>query len=215
VNLKDGDWRGLSYLVKKIEICTLDLTKSEAELFANMEGNNCRRAIRGAIKKGVVIEETNDLSFVDEYFAQHQAVMARKSLKPLYSLNFIRQMITHFLPTGNLLLLRAKNPDGVCIATHIDLVFNKVAVYWGGAGWPDYFRLHSSELIYWHSMMKVKSMGAEVLNLGPLVKKFKTKFGASTMPIFRLMKAKDPILNILVYFVLSIYIRVRNWIRKD
>jgi hypothetical protein len=209
-NLKEDDWKGLSYRVSKIRMFALDLTKSEEELFANMK-HACRCNIRGAIKKGVVIEETTDPGFVDEYYAQYQEVMARKSVLPCYGLDFVRRMIEQLLPTGNLLLLRAKNPEGICISTHIDLVYNKVAVGWGAASWQQYRALYPNELIYWNVMRKAKAMGAEVLHLGAEVRHFKEKFGAYETSIVRLMKARNPLVYIPLYIGLSILPRLRLW----
>ncbi len=210
-NLQGGEWQGLSYQMRKFENFAIDLTKSEAELFANMKGNNCRRAIRNAIKNGVVIEEATDLDFAVEYYAQYQEVMQRQSLAPLYGVDFVREMIDHLLPTGNLLLLRARNSEGVCIATHIDLVFNKVAIYWGGASWKKYQNLHPNELIYWYCMKRVKSMGAEVLHLADTKKQFKQKFGAYEVQGFRLMKARNSLIYFPLFIALSANERMRLW----
>ena len=211
-NLEGDELKGLSYNVRKTINYALDLTKTEAELFANMKGNNCRRAIRGAEKKGVVIEETADPGFADEYFAQHQELLVRKSSPPDFRLDFVRQMITRLLPTGNLLLLRARNPEGDCIATHIDLVFNKVAVYWGGASWQQYFNLHPNELIYWYAIKRAKAMGAEMLRLGSTLKQFKEKFGAYETHGFVLRQAKNPIYYFLAILFTSFTVRMRDWI---
>jgi len=211
-NVKAEDLNGLSYHVRKITNYALDLDKSETELFAGMKGKSCRRSIHRAIKKGVVIEETADPGFADEYFAQLQEINARKSLPHYYGLNFVRQMIIHLLPTGNLLLLRARNSEGVSIATHIDLVFNKVAVGWGAASWQKYRDLNPNELLEWYGMKKMKAMGAGILQLGDTVKEYKEKFGAYETPAFRLMKARNSLLYVLVFVTTSLQLRIRNLI---
>lgn len=131
-NIKESDLAKLPYHVRGFNHYKLDLTKSEEELSSNFENKYVRRAIRRAEKKGVVIEESTDPGFADEYFAQYQEVMRRQKLRPIYGLDFVRKMIECLLPTGNLLLLRAKNGEGKCIATLIDFVFNKTAIGWGG-----------------------------------------------------------------------------------
>ena len=50
-NLKETELKGLPYHVRNINNYALDLTKSEAELFANMKGNSSRTSIRRTIKK--------------------------------------------------------------------------------------------------------------------------------------------------------------------
>ena len=214
-SLTRDEWKGLPYRVEQLQWFFLDLTKSEEELFANMKDKSCRRSIRRAGKKGVVIEETTDPVFANEFYAQFQDVMAKQSLVATFSLDFVRQMIEQLLPTGNMLLLRARNPEGVCIATKILLVFNKVAVGWGGASWRQYQGLNPNELISWYSMKKLKSMGVEVLHLGEGAEQFKRKLGSCETQVFRLMKPKYPVLNIPIYIAtLFRNPRMRNWVLK-
>jgi hypothetical protein len=212
-NLKEGEWKGLTYHVRKRKNYALDLKKSETELFSNLDNHSCRHQIRRAIKRGVVIEEATDPGFVDEYYAQYQDVMAKRSLAPDYGLDFVRQMIAHLLPTGNLLLLRARNSEGTCIATSIDLVFNKVAVGWGGASFQRYQYLNPNELIYWNEMKRVKGLGAELLRLGSTAKQFKKKFGAYETYTFLLMRAKNPLLYYPLRVAISINERINDRVR--
>lgn len=214
LNLKGDEWTGLSYHVREFCYYSLDLTKSEEELLGNMENRYARRAIRRAIKKGVVIEEATDPGFADEYYRQYQEVMANQSLVPLYSLDYVRQMIEHLLPTGDLLLLRARNSEGVCIATSINLIFNKVAVAWGAASWRRYVNLNPNELIYWYGMKRVKSMGVEVFHLADAKRHWKIKLGCYEMNVFRLLKAKHPLLYIPIFIGISVDERMRSIIRK-
>jgi hypothetical protein len=215
INLRKVDLKGLPYRVEQLQWFSLDLTKSEEELFANMDNKSGRRTIKRAIRRGVVIEEATDPAFADEYYAQYQEVLARKNLVPTYSLEFVRQMISQLLPTGNLLLLRARNSEGVCIATDISVVFNKVAVGWGGASWKQYQILSPNELINWYAMKKLKSIGVEVLHMGGEAEEFKKKLGCYKAEIFRLMKPKNPFLNIPLKIASSLRNpRVRNWVLK-
>ncbi len=212
--LEEVELKDLSYNARKITNFVLDLTKSEAELFASMQNRFVRRSIRRAVKKGVVVEESSGPGFAEEYYAQYQEVNARKSLAPYYGSDFVRQMIEHLGPTGNLLLLRARNSEGVCIATHITLVYDKVAVAWGAASFQRYFNLNPNELIYWDAIKRVKAMGVEVFQLGDGVKQFKEKLGAQETQVFRLMKARNSFLYIPIFIAVSIYERVRRWRRR-
>jgi CelD/BcsL family acetyltransferase involved in cellulose biosynthesis len=123
-------------------------------------------------------------------------------------------MITRLLPAGNLLLLRARNSQGVCIATYIDLIYNKVAVAWGAASFQRFFNLHPNELILWYGMKKLKAKGIEVLQLGDGVKDFKQKMGAHETHTFRLMQARNPLLYYPVFALISLSERVRLIMRK-
>src|SRR6266496_5835926 len=88
-----------------------DLRKSEEEIFKSMDCA-CRRCIRKAEKSGVMIEEAHDLTFADEYYEQLKDVFARQGLVPTYKLGRVRALVKYLEPTGRLLLLRARDPQG-------------------------------------------------------------------------------------------------------
>jgi hypothetical protein len=95
-----------------------DLRKSEDELFNGMD-SACRRCVRKAEKSGVTIEEAHDLAFADEYYEQLKDVFAKQKLVPTYPVERVRSLVKHLEPTGRVLLLRARDPEGKCIATGI------------------------------------------------------------------------------------------------
>ena len=103
-----------------------DLTRSEEELFGGMD-SACRRCIRKAEKCGVTIEEAHDFAFADEYYEQLKDVFAKQGKMPTYGVERVRSLLTHLLPTGRLLAVRAFNPDGRCIATSLYPGMNDVA----------------------------------------------------------------------------------------
>jgi lipid II:glycine glycyltransferase (peptidoglycan interpeptide bridge formation enzyme) len=212
--LRNGETAGLSYKVEHLPWFALDLTPSEDALFANMKDTG-RRGIRKAIKSGVSIEEASDIGFADEYYAQYQEVMSNKSLSPTYELEIVQKIIEHIYPTSSLLLLRARNPDGLCIATALFLVFNKLAIFWGGASWNQYQSLHPNDLIIWYAMKILKSKGAHVLHLGGEAEQFKIKFGSTDAQLLRLRKAKNLLLDGLLDIATSSKsIRYRNWLLR-
>ena len=213
-NLNPSDWEGLSYRVEHLHYYGIDLSKSEEDLFDKMESSG-RRAIRKSIKNGIVIEEASDIGFADEYYAQYEDVLAKQGLTPTYSLNSIRKLIEYTLPTGNLLLLRARSPEGVCIATGIFLALNKTAAVWGVASWRQYQHLRPNEPIAWYGMRELKTKGIKVLNYGGKSEHFKEKLGASELQLYRLMKTKYKLLGSFLYLVMSPKNEVyKNWVLK-
>ena len=66
-NFDDGEAAG--FKTEYYASYRTDLTRSEEELFGNME-SACRRCIRKAEKSGLRIEEAHDLAFADEYYEQ-------------------------------------------------------------------------------------------------------------------------------------------------
>jgi hypothetical protein len=201
-NLSESDWEGSAYKLDYLQYYGIDLTKSEDDLFNNMDstGRNC---IRKSIKNGVVIEEVSSVNFADEYYEQYKDVLAKRSLSPVYSLNSVRKLIEYTLPTGNLLLLRAKSPEGISIATGIFLMLNKTAVFWGAASWRQYQHLRPNEPIAWHGMKAMKARGAHVLHFGGKCEHYKEKLGAMELPLYRLMKTKTSLLGAFLYPAMS------------
>lgn len=184
----------LHYRVDRLSWPALDLTPAEDELFAKMKGS-CRTAIRKSIAAGIAIEQASDPAFAEEYYAQYSEVLENKSYVPTYDLNRLENMIRHMLPTGNLLLLRARNSEGICLATGIFLALDKIAVYWGGASWSEYRSLRPNEPLFWHAIRAMKARGVETLYLGETSEQFKEKFGTYYASICRLRKASNPLLD--------------------
>jgi hypothetical protein len=142
-----------------------DLTKSEEELFNGMD-SACRRCVRKAEKSGVVIEEAHDPDFAGEYYDQLKDVFAKQGLVPTYDLNRVRALVKHMEPTGRVLLVRARDAQGKCIASGIFPGFNKIAEFWGNASYQSSQILRPNEAIHWYVMRYWKRRGAQVYDWG-------------------------------------------------
>ncbi len=154
----------------------LDLRPDEAAIFANME-KDCRNFIRKGEKSGVVIEEAaGDESFVADYCAQLADVFAKQSLVPTYTAARVRALIKHLGPTGDLLLLRARGPEGDCVATGLFPAFKTHMYFWGGASWRKHQHLRPNELLIWTAMRHWKARGALTFDMMGR-RDYKKKFG--------------------------------------
>jgi hypothetical protein len=142
-----------------------DLTQTEEKLFSNMEGA-CRRCIRKAEKSGVTIEEAHDAAFADEYYEQLKDVFAKQGLVPTYPVERVRALVKNLEPTGRILLVRARDPEGKCIATGIFPGYNKIAEFWGNASPRSSQHLRPNEAIHWYAMRYWKQRGMEVYDWG-------------------------------------------------
>src|SRR5438552_16743091 len=142
-----------------------DLRNSELEIFNGMD-SACRRCIRKAEKSGVTIEEAHDLAFADEYYEQLTDVCAKQGLVSTYDVERVRTLIKNLEPTGRLLLVRARDPEGKCIATGIFPGFNKIAEFWGNASFRSSQILRPNEFIQWYVMRYWKRRGIEVYDWG-------------------------------------------------
>ena len=131
-NFAVEDGQKLGFQCEAYESYRTDLTRSEEEIFNAMD-SACRRCIRKAEKSGVAIEEAHDAGFADEYYEQLKDVFAKQNLVPTYSVERVRALVKNLEPTGRVLLLRARDAQGNCIATGIFPGFNKIAEFWGNA----------------------------------------------------------------------------------
>lgn len=143
----------------------IDLSISEDDIFANMKGS-CRTSIRKAEKSGVSIEIADDNQFSSEYHTQLTEVFAKRGLKPTYSIDRVGLLRKHLGPTGHLLLVRARNAEGVCIATGIYPAFRDRMYFWGGASLGKYQILQPNELVQWFAMRYWKDRGAKACDMG-------------------------------------------------
>jgi len=173
----------------------VDLEPPEDAIFGRMT-SACRRAIRKSEKVGVVVEEAAGEGFADEYYAQLEEVFAKQSLSPTYDASRVRELIDTIHPTGRLLLLRARSPDGQGIATGIFPALNKTAYFWGGASWREHQIMRPNEAIFWYAMRYWKARGAQVLDMGG-GGEYKRKYGPTelSVPFFR--KSRVPALGLL------------------
>jgi hypothetical protein len=153
-----GDAEGLSLGHRGVQGFEVDLAPAEEDLFARMT-SACRRCIRKAQREGVLIEEAGDASFADDYYTQLQDVFAKQSLVPTYPKQRIYALIEHLRPTGMLLLLRARDPSGRCIATGIFPAMNTHMYFFGGASWREGQILRPNEALQWHAMRYWKQRG--------------------------------------------------------
>ena len=142
-----------------------DLARSEEDLFKGME-SACRRCIRKAEKSGVTVEEAGDLAFADEYYEQLKDVFAKQGKLPTYPVERVRVLMKHMLPTGRLLALRARDPEGRCIATGLYPGMNDMAFFWGNASWRSGQQWRPNEYLHWYALRYWKARGATRFDWG-------------------------------------------------
>jgi CelD/BcsL family acetyltransferase involved in cellulose biosynthesis len=175
------DVHGLGFAYSAKTIFEVDLRKREEDIFAGMT-SACRRCIRKAEKVGVTIEESEDLAFADDYYAQLRDVFAKQALVPTYDKERVVELIRHVLPTGRLLLLRARDGDGRCIATGIFPALNGRMYFWGGASWRSHQILRPNEALMWQAMRHWKARGVEWCDLGGGAE-YKRKYGPGEVTV--------------------------------
>lgn len=136
-----------------------DLTLPEDELFSRMK-SACRRCIRKAEKEGVVIEEASAEGFADEFYEQLIDVFAKQGLTPTYKIDRVEKLIKHVHPSGDLLLVRAREPEsGQSIATGIFSGSNQISYFWGNASLRSHQIYRPNEALHWFILRYWKNRG--------------------------------------------------------
>ena len=187
------DGKSLGFTEEYYASYRTDLTRSEEEIFNGME-SACRRCIRKAEKSGITIEESHDLGFADEYYEQLKDVFAKQGLVPTYGVERVRALVRHLEPTGRILLLRARDPDGHCIATGIFPGFNKFSEFWGNASFRDGQALRPNEAIHWYAMRYWKRRGVEIHDWGG-EGKYKEKYGCIPHKVLWFTKSRYKLIS--------------------
>ena len=159
------DGEGLGFTAEYYGSYRTDLTRSEDDIFNGMD-SACRRCIRKAEKSGLKIEEAHDAAFADEYYEQLKDVFAKQGLVPTYTVERVRSLVKHVEPSGHVLLLRARDPEGRCIASGIFPGFNQIAEFWGNASFRQYQGFRPNEAIHWYAMRYWKKRGVAIYDWG-------------------------------------------------
>jgi hypothetical protein len=170
-----------------------DLSRSEDRLWSDMDGA-CRRCIRKAQKSGVTIEEAHDDGFADDYYPQLVDVFRKQGLVPTYGVDRVRALIGCLKRSDQVLLLRARDPEGRCIATGIYPGMNRVAQFWGNASFRSGQSLRPNEALNWFAQCWWKKRGAEIFDWGG-GGTYKAKYGCTPVQTPRFTASKYPILT--------------------
>ena len=192
ISIEEG--QRLGYAHRVINGYMSDLTKSEDDIFKGME-SSCRRAIRKSVKSGVTIEEGRQEGFAEEHYRLLLHVFAKQGLKPSYGVDRVQRLIDHGFDDGHLLLLRAHEPGGQCIATGIYPGFGGYSFFWGNGSDPAFLGLRPNEALHWHAMRFWKSRGATQHDWGGSGA-YKAKYGGMPFVAPALWKSRHGIIRL-------------------
>jgi CelD/BcsL family acetyltransferase involved in cellulose biosynthesis len=209
-NLSFDDVKDLGFEQRRFTGFEVDLTKSEDELWKTMT-SACRRCIRRAHDRGVIIEEAHDMEFADEYHAQLQEVFRKRSLIPPYGVDRVRELVRSLSDSGQLLLLRARDPMGRGIATGIFPASHDTMYFWGGASWKDSLLYRPNEAIQWYAMKYWRARGIRRYDMGG-GGQYKKKFGGCEIAIPWIRKSKYPGVASLRRLVKYAFERRQKWL---
>ena len=144
---------------KLTEGWVLDISGTEETVFKRMNSDR-RRCVKKAQDRGLVVEAASDEGFADDYYAQLVDVFKRQGLAPTYPIERVRLLIRHLLPSGQLLLVRVRDPEtGACIGTGIYPAFNGTMFFWGGAAFRSQLHHHPNESMHWFAIRYWRDKG--------------------------------------------------------
>ncbi len=194
-HLTEEEIAGLGFDCTRDDTMEVDLTGDDEAVMSRMT-SACRRAIRKAAKTGVCVEEVSGEEFAPEYYDQLLEVFGRQGLRPSYGVDRVRELVRCVGPTGRLLTVRARSPEGEPIATGIFPAMNGTAYFWGGASRADGQIHRPNEAIFWYAMRYWRDRGIAVMDLGG-GGDYKRKYGPRefTVPFFR--RSRVPALGAL------------------
>jgi hypothetical protein len=185
-----GDAAALGLRHRSVPGFELDLTRTEEALLAAMTPA-CRRCVRKAEREGVTVEVATDPGFAADYYAQLEEVFARQGLTPTYPRSRVEALLRHVLPGGRLLLLRARNAAGDCIATGIFPAANGLMYFWGGASRTAERGVRPNEAIQWYAMRYWQARGARRYDMGG-GGEYKRKYGGAEITVPWVRRSRYP-----------------------
>ncbi len=150
---------GSDYSVETGSTFIVDLAASETEILGRMR-RSTRKYIHQAGRRGLTADVVTALGFATEYHEQLTDVFARQGLAPTYGVERVRQLIEALQPTGQILLLCVRGPDGVNLASGVSVGRNRTAVAWGAGFFRANAGFHPNELLHWEAMRYWRARGA-------------------------------------------------------
>jgi CelD/BcsL family acetyltransferase involved in cellulose biosynthesis len=191
--LSAADLEGLGLRWAAAPTAVIDLSPAEDALFAAMS-SACRRNIRKADKSAVVIEEVNgdDPVFAEEFYDQLRDVFAKQNLVPTYSIERVRALIRNLAPAGRILLLRARDGQGRCIATAVLPWYHRTMYFWGGASYRQHQHVRPNEALIWYALRWAKRHGVTEFDfVGG--NSYKAKYGTTEVPVPWARRSRSPL----------------------
>ena len=210
LDVNDGLQLGFSYRISGGYLS--DLTKTEDQIWAEMT-SACRRAIRKSDKSGVVVESGKPEGFAETYYEHLVHVFAKQGLSPSYGPDRMQHLIDSYYDTGDLLLLRAFEPGGECIATGIYPGFRHNSFFWGNGSHPNHLSLRPNEALHWFAMRYWKSRGSQCHEWGG-GGSYKAKYGGVPITVPSFWKSRYGLIGVARDVAEKVYYFPRNLKRR-
>lgn len=186
--MASGDVTASPFRAERLQSAIVDLSGSEDDVLAQMS-KSTRYYARRAARNGLVMEEAAGPGFADEYYEQLVDVFRSKGLVPTYDVQRVRQLIDALAPSGQLLLVRVRAPDGSKVGTNISLGRNGRAVLWGAAFYRSFAKLNPVEPLQYESIRLWQARGALLYDMAG-DSPSKSRFSKTVKPLYRLRHSR-------------------------
>lgn len=165
--------------------------RSDDDLLATMTSSG-RRDVRRALRNGIEVvhvDPTDPIEvkpFLLEHRRQLEAAFAKRGLRPTYPASRTAALVRHLGPTGHLLLLEARTPEGAPAATGIFVGLPGSTVeFWAGASDRRLQHLLPNEALMWEAIRRWRDRGAATFDFGG-GGEYKRKYGGARVEVVRL-----------------------------
>jgi hypothetical protein len=192
-HLAGEDLARSGYVVEPGWTFVADLTPPEEAILGNMQ-SRARTYVQRAARGGLRVEAETEPGFAAEYHDQLTDVFASQGIAPTYPEQRVRTLIDVLQPTGQLLLLRVRAPDGRSIASAVVVGRNETAVLWGSAFYRSDRALHPNEILHWEVMRRWKARGALRYDMGG-AGDYKRRYGAVRTPTAHAYRSRYAVLR--------------------
>jgi lipid II:glycine glycyltransferase (peptidoglycan interpeptide bridge formation enzyme) len=192
--------------VQPKQTLVLDLTKSEAELLADMK-QKTRYNLHLAEKKGIEIKESNDL---DAFWTIMKATKDRDNFR-LHAKMHYAKLLNHDKKFIKLFIAYDQDKPIACALVNFA---NHTATYLHGGSLHEYRQLMAPYLLQWHCILAAKDLGYQHYDFygvdeqkWPGVTRFKLGFGGQ---IVESPGTFDLIFNSLYYWLYNFLRKIRR-----
>ena len=176
-------WRG--FLQTTRYTYRLNSLENADSLWNNFQ-ENTRREIRKAEKRGVSVEETDD---IEAFLVTNEKTFLRQRMKLPYRRDYVRRLFSACLANGAGKIFLAKGEDGRAHAGNL-IVWNRhCAYYLMGGGDPELRNSGATSLAMWHAIQFASTVSSIFDFEGSMiepVERFFRGFGAVQTPYFSL-----------------------------
>ena len=140
----------------------IDLTKSEAELLAQMR-KNTRYEIKRIEREELRVKKSKNIEDIEEFY-KHHLILAKKHKFVPFGYEFLRKQFEVFFDNDQALLFHAYQDDRL-LASAFVIFYGSEAVYHYGISTGDNAKLPGSYACQWEAIKEAKNRGFRRYNL--------------------------------------------------